>query len=143
MPGKLTATNASRLTLIVRLIAGPVFLSEGIQKWLFPAERGAGRFEKIGLPSPELLGYFVGTVEIICGALVILGLLTRLAALPLFVIMLVALATTKIPMGLSEGFWEMAHAMRTDWSMTLSTFYLLITGAGAWSIDRQLSRKPV
>jgi uncharacterized membrane protein YphA (DoxX/SURF4 family) len=89
---------------------------------------------------PELLGPFVGTFEIVCGSLVLLGLLTRLAVIPLLVIMAVALTTTKWPMLATEGFWNMAHESRTDWSMTLGSLYLLIVGAGAWSIDSRLSR---
>ena len=118
--------------VLVRLIVGAVFLSEGIQKFLFPAELGVGRFTRIGLPAPELLAPFVGTLEIACGLLVLLGLLTRLAAVPLIVIMLIAISTTKLPMLTSRGFWVMAHEARTDWSMLLSSVYLLIVGAGTW-----------
>ena len=71
---KIIQTDSSKTTIIIRLIVGAVFLSEGIQKFLFPAIRGAGRFEKIGLPSPEFLGGFVGTFEILCGALILMGL---------------------------------------------------------------------
>ncbi len=80
-------TDRAATTLLIRLMVGLVFLSEGIQKFLFPGQRGAGRFEKIGLPEPEFLGAFVGSLEILCGALVLLGLLTRLAAIPLLLIM--------------------------------------------------------
>src|SRR4030066_288418 len=95
---KIIQTDNSKATIIIRLIVGAVFLSEGIQKFLFPAIRGAGRFEKIGLPSPEFLGSFVGTFEILCGVLILIGLFTRLASIPLIVIMLVAIATSIITM---------------------------------------------
>ncbi|HLG55221.1 MAG TPA: DoxX family protein [Vicinamibacterales bacterium] len=72
----------------------------------FPDQLGAGRFLTIGLPMPELLGPFVGTFEIVGGGLVLLGLLTRLAAIPLLVIMAVALATTKWPILVDQGFWS-------------------------------------
>ena len=137
---KLLATRAPGAVVLVRLIVGTVFLSEGIQKFLFPSELGAGRFAKIGLPAPELLGPFVGTFEITCGALVLLGLLTRLATVPLITIMLVAITSTKLPMLASKGFWVMAHEARTDWSMLLGSLYLLIAGAGAWSLDARLGR---
>lgn len=127
--------------VLVRLIVGAVFLSEGIQKFLFPAELGVGRFTRIGLPAPELLAPFVGTLEIACGLLVLLGLLTRLAAVPLIVIMLIAISTTKLPMLMSRGFWVMAHEARTDWSMLLGSVYLLIVGAGTWSFDAVLMRR--
>jgi uncharacterized membrane protein YphA (DoxX/SURF4 family) len=78
---------------------------------------------------------FVGVFEITCGSLVLLGLTTRLAAIPLIVIMLVAIATTKVPILINEGFWKMAHEARTDWSMLLGSIYLLLVGAGAWSLD--------
>jgi uncharacterized membrane protein YphA (DoxX/SURF4 family) len=74
-----------------------VFLSEGIQKFLYPAELGVGRFQKIGLPNPEFLAPFVGTFEITCGILVILGFVTRLAVIPLFIISSTAILTTKVP----------------------------------------------
>jgi uncharacterized membrane protein YphA (DoxX/SURF4 family) len=120
---------------------GGVFLSEGIQKFLFPAEVGEGRFGKIGLPSPEVLGPLVGCFEIACGALVLLGLLTRLAVIPLLTIMAVALYSTKLPILLNSGFWKMAHEARTDFSMTMGSAFLLVTGAGAWSLDAWLSRR--
>lgn len=136
---KLTQTDASTTTVLIRLMVGAVFLSEGIQKFLFSAIRGAGRFEKIGLPSPEFLGSFVGAFEIGCGALVLLGLLTRLASIPLIVIMLVAIATTKAEVLATKGFWEMLHGSRTDWAMLLGSIFLLIKGGGYWSVDRKLN----
>lgn len=135
---KLIQTDNSRTTIIIRLIVGAVFLSEGIQKFLFPAIRGAGRFEKIGLPSPEFLGSFVGVFEILCGVLIILGLLARLASIPLIIIMLVAFATTKSEVYLEKGFWELLHGSRTDWSMLLGSIFLLIKGGGFWSVDKKL-----
>lgn len=90
---------------------GAVFLSEGIQKFLFPDQLGPGRFLEIGLPMPELLGPFVGTFEIVCGSLVLLGLLTRLAVIPLVVIMAVALTTTKWPD--ARGARLLAHGARS------------------------------
>ena len=120
---------------------GVVFLSEGIQKFLFAEKVGAGRFQKIGLPNPEFLGSFVGSFEVICGLLLLPGLLTRLATLPIIVIMLVAMATTKYPILLESGFWEMMHAGRTDWAMLLSSIFLLINGGGKWSVDYQWQKK--
>ncbi len=138
---KLVATRAPGAVVLIRLAVGSVFLSEGIQKFLFPGELGAGRFAKIGLPNPELLGPFVGSFEIACGAALLVGLLTRLAALPLITIMLVALITTKLPILLNKGLWAMAHEARTDWSMLTGSLFLLLVGAGAWSIDALLGRR--
>jgi uncharacterized membrane protein YphA (DoxX/SURF4 family) len=141
LPAKLTATKAPTAVLLIRLMVGGVFLSEGIQKFLYPAEVGAGRFAKIGLPSPEFLGVFVGGCEIACGALVLLGLLTRVAVIPLLSIMAVALYTTKLPILLKSGFWKMAHDTRTDFSMVMGSLLLLILGAGAWSLDKWLNKR--
>lgn len=138
---RLARSNASAAVVLIRCLVGAVFLSEGIQKFLFPDQLGAGRFLKIGLPMPELLGPFVGTFEIVCGSLVLLGLLTRLAVIPLLVIMGVALTTTKWPMLTAQGFWHMAHESRTDWSMTLGSLFLMIVGAGPWSLDARLASR--
>lgn len=139
---KLMNTRATGSVVLIRLLVGLVFLSEGIQKFLYPDARGVGRFEKIGLPEPEFLAYFVASFEVTCGLLIVLGLLTRLAVLPAITIMLVAIATTKIPMLSEDGFWQMAHAARTDFSMLLGSLFLLIVGAGYYSADAMLvSRK--
>ena len=127
---RIVQTDHSKTTIIIRLMVGLVFLSEGIQKFLFPALRGSGRFEKIGLPSPEFLGTFVGSFEIICGALILLGLFTRLAAIPTLIIMLVAIATTKVGILANDGFWAMMHGSRTDWAMLLGSLFLITKGSG-------------
>lgn len=132
---KLINTDNSSTTIIIRIMVGIVFLSEGIQKFIFPAIRGAGRFEKIGLPSPEFMGSFVGTFEIICGLLILLGLLTRFVSIPTLLIMFVAIATTKVEILTSDGFWEMMHASRTDWAMLLGSMFLIIKGGGKFSLD--------
>jgi putative oxidoreductase len=139
---RLLRTIAPTATVLIRVMVGAVFLSEGIQKFLFPEELGSGRFTKIGLPAPEILGPFVGSVEIIAGTLVLLGLGTRLAAVPLLIVMSVALATTKWPILVEQGFWGAAHEARTDWSMFLGSLFLLIEGGGPWSIDARLSQSP-
>ncbi|MGE5568303.1 MAG: DoxX family protein [Rhodospirillales bacterium] len=128
-----------RANILIRLMVGGVFLSEGIQKFLFPAALGAGRFAKIGIPLPELTAPFVGGVEVVCGTLLLLGLATRLANIPLIINMLVAIATTKIPILTASGFWAMAHEARTDYCMLLGSLFLLVSGAGSLSFDRALS----
>lgn len=134
-------TDNSKATILIRLMVGAVFLSEGIQKFLFADKLGAGRFEKIGLPNSEFLGPFVGSFEIICGLLVLMGLLTRLASIPLIIIMLVAIATTKAEALANDGFWEMMHGSRTDWAMLLGSIFLLIKGGGGWSIDGRINNE--
>jgi putative oxidoreductase len=137
---RLLTTTAPTTTVLIRLMVGAVFLSEGIQKFLYPDQIGSGRFAKIGLPAPDILGPFVGSVEITAGTLVLLGVGTRLAAVPLIVIMCVALATTKWPILVDRGFWAAAHEARTDWAMLLGSVFLLIQGGGGWSIDAHLSK---
>ena len=133
-----TARTAKALSLI-RILVGWVFLSEGIQKFLFPAQLGVGRFEKIGIPSPHVMAPFVGTVEIVCGILLLIGLFSRLAAVPLLGVIVVAIATTKIPMLAKSGVWSMLHEARADFSMLLGLLFLLITGAGTLSLDARRS----
>src|SRR3974390_1388240 len=103
-PSRVLGSTAPTATVLVRVMVGWVFMSEGIQKFLFPAALGVGRFAKIGIPAPQFFAPFVGVVEIVCGALLIAGLLTRLASIPLMIDIIVAIATTKIPMLLKSGF---------------------------------------
>ena len=131
MPG----TSSDSGAFLPRLIVGLVFLSEGVQKYLFPALVGTGRFEKIGFAHPAFWAYFTGAFEICCGFLILIGLLTRLSAIPLLIIMITAFVTTKWPILVDKGFWPMAHEYRTDFAMTLLLVYLLIYGAGKWSVD--------
>lgn len=135
---KIIQTDSNKTTILIRLMVGAVFLSEGIQKFLFPDKLGAGRFAKIELPNADFLGTFVGTFEIICGSFILLGFLTRLASVPLITIMIVAIATTKFEILANEGFWEMMHGSRTDWAMLLGSVFLLIRGGGYFSMDRKI-----
>jgi len=137
---KLLASNGSAALILIRLVIGGVFLSEGIQKFLFPAALGVGRFEKIGIPAPEVMAPFVGVVEIVGGVLFLVGFLTRLAAVSLIINMLVAITTTKVPILLKSGFWAMAHEARVDYAMLLGCIFLLIEGSGTWSLDARLTR---
>ena len=145
---RILATQAPCATVLIRLIVGGTFLSEGIQKFLFPDALGVGRFVKIGIPYPDVMARFVGICEIGGGALLILGLLTRLAAIPMIVNISVAIVSTKIPILLghgfwmfnlpkanSYGFWSMMHEARTDFAMLLGGIFLLIVGAGCFSLD--------
>ena len=149
--GKVIRTDAPKSVILIRLIVGAVFLAEGIQKFLFSADLGVGRFVKIGIPAPEIIAPFVGVVEIVCGSLIILGLFTRLATIPLIIDISVAIVSTKIPILLghafwrfslsklpSYGFWSMAHEARVDYAMLLGSIFLLIVGAGALSLDARL-----
>lgn len=141
MSNRLISTDNDKATILVRLMVGAVFLSEGIQKFLFADSLGAGRFRKIGIPAPDFFGPFTGTFEIVCGLFVLMGLLTRFAVIPLITIMLVAIFTTKATILANDGFWKMLHESRTDWAMLLGSIFLLIKGGGQWSIDNKLKSK--
>lgn len=148
------ATHAPAAVVLIRIMVGVVFLSEGIQKFLFPDQLGVGRFIRIGIPAPEVMAPFVGCVEIIGGSLVLIGFATRLAAIPLLINISVAILSTKVPIALGHGFWSfqlpklasygwwsMLHEARTDLSLWLGLVYLLIVGAGSWSVDRRLASR--
>lgn len=151
---RILASDAPKATVLVRLVVGLVFMSEGIQKFLYPGKLGAGRLAMIGIPGAEALGPFVGAVELTCGVLVLLGLLTRFAAIPLICVMTVAIVSTKIPILLGAGFWglslrelpsyglfPMLHESRTDLSMLFCSAFLLAVGAGPISLDAGMQRK--
>jgi putative oxidoreductase len=142
-PAKFFDNRAPAATFFIRLAVGGVFLSEGIQKFIYPEALGVGRFAKIGISWPAFTAPFVGIVEIVCGTLLIIGLLTQLAAIPLIIDMLVAIATTKVPLLMKSGFWAMAHEARVDYTMLLGCLFLVAVGAGPWSLDAGwTSRKP-
>jgi uncharacterized membrane protein YphA (DoxX/SURF4 family) len=105
---RIAHTTAPAAGILVRLLVGCVFLSEGIQKFLFPEALGVGRFVKIGIPVPEVMAPFVGVCEISCGALLIIGLATRFAAMVMAINISVAIAATKVPMLIHDGFWKAA-----------------------------------
>ena len=148
----LLRTSAPGSVVLIRVLVGVVFLAEGVQKFLFPADLGAGRFTRIGIPYPEIMAPFVGGAEIVCGALIILGLLTRLGALVMLINISVAIVSTKLPILLGQpvgsfslaklaryGFWSAIHEARTDLSMWLGSLFLIIVGAGVFSLDRLLT----
>ncbi len=150
----LMTTKAGPAVALIRLLVAWVFMAEGIQKFIYAEALGAGRFEKIGIPAPEVMAPFVGVVEILFGFLILIGLLTRLSAIPLLINISVAIVSTKIPILLASGFWgfslpmlprygiwSMLHEARTDFSMVLGLLFLLIVGGGKCSLDAWLSRR--
>jgi putative oxidoreductase len=151
---KVIETHAPRSTILIRFVVGIIFFAEGVQKFLFPGEVGAGRFAKIPIPNAEMTASVIGSLEIICGALVLFGLVTRLAVLPLIGIMLTAIFTTKIPILLGTeflgfslrkvsyyGVWGFLHESRTDLAMLFGSMFLLIVGGGRWSVDALLASR--
>ena len=144
-------SRAPSAVVLIRMAVGIVFVSEGVQKFLQPAALGAGRFAKIGIPAPEVMGPFIGIIETVGGVLVLVGLLTRLAALLLIADMAVAILSTKLPILFGHGYWRFAapsggkpglasmlHEARTDLSMLLASLFLFIVGGGRSSVDARL-----
>jgi len=148
---RLFETHAPSAVVLVRAAVAIVFVSEGIQKFLYAAALGAGRFAKIGIPAPDVMGPVIGFLEIACGALVVAGLFTRIAAMLLVADMTVAILSTKLPILIGHGFWGFAapsgktglwgmlHEARTDLSMWLGCLFLFIVGGGAMSVDARLT----
>lgn len=137
----LLGTTAPAAVIVIRILTGTIFLSEGIQKFLYPGNLGVGRFEKLGIIYPSITAPFVGTVEIACGILLLLGLMIRLATIPLLITMCVAIVSTKFSVLMESGFWKFAHEARTDYSMIMSLIFLLIVGAGSISLDNTIIKK--
>ena len=143
-------------TLLLRLMAGGVFLSEGILKFVY-TNQGVGRFTKLGLPWPQLTANFIACLEIGGGLLLIAGLLTRLIAIPFMIEMIVAIAVTKVGLYLGTsplpmppappklGIWAVLHETRSDYAQLLTTAFLFLAGPGRWSLDARTrgAQKPV
>ena len=141
IPETAWASRAANSVVLIRILVGWVFLSEGIQKFLFPDALGVGRFVKIGIPWPQVMAPFVGVVEIVFGSLLLIGLFTRLATVPLIINISVAIYSTKIVAFAKFGFWGTLHEARTDVSMLLGLIFLLLVGAGRWSVDERISTR--
>ncbi|MEU9602792.1 DoxX family protein [Streptomyces sp. NPDC048109] len=143
LQAKLTATSAPAATVLIRLYVGAVFLFEGALKFLRPDAQGTGRFDKAGIPAPGFFAPLDGFFEIGCGLLILAGLLTRLAIVPMIVNMLGALLITKLPIlwagarlfAGKSGWWDLAHESRTDLAQLCGSLFLLLAGAGALSLD--------
>jgi putative oxidoreductase len=132
--------KVSSAILAVRLLVGAVFFLEGIKKFLFPDQWGAGRFAGFGIPAPHVMGPFVGAVEIVCGLLVLMGLRTSFASIPLLAVISTAIVVTKIPILFKSGFWRMEDVGRTDYSMFMGLIFLLLAGSGCLSVDAWIFR---
>lgn len=122
--------------VFIRLAVGLIFFTQGVLKYTDP-HMGILRFTRIGFPFPGLTAHVVGAFEMVCGLMVLAGLFSRIASMPLLVIILTAIATTKIPelFRPEQGFWFMVSDTRTDFAMTMSLLFLLAAGGGPWSLD--------
>jgi putative oxidoreductase len=145
---QLAATRASGAVVLIRLYVGLIFLGEGILKFVRPESLGSGRFIKAGIPAGAFFANLDGAFEIGCGLLILVGLLTRLATLPMIVDMIGALGITKVPLlwGAAPlypkegGFWDFFHEGRLEIAMLCGSIFLLIVGAGKYSFDVRMSR---
>ncbi|MGK8558912.1 DoxX family protein [Nocardia gipuzkoensis] len=143
---RLTTPSAPAAVVLIRFYVGAIFLFEGIQKFLYPDQLGTGRFDKAGIPAPGFVAPLDGVFEIACGALILAGMLTRLAAIPMIVNMAGALLITKLPILWGDaplftkdsGWWDFVHESRTDLAILCGSLFLLLVGAGAWSLDARL-----
>jgi putative oxidoreductase len=138
-----TVIQPSGATILIRFYVGAIFLVEGVLKYLRPDSLGPGRFAKVGIPQSVLLANLDAFFEIGCGVLIIVGLFTRLAVLPMIVDMIGALTTTKFPLLWGSaalypgehGLWDFVHESRLEWAMLCGSLFLLRAGAGRLSLD--------
>lgn len=132
----------SRSILLVRLAVGLIFLTQGILKYTDP-NMGVNRFTRIGFAHPYFTAHFVGAFEIVCGFLILIGLLSRVAAVPLLIVICTAIATTKLPelSHPNQGFWFMVSDARTDFAMFCCLVFLISVGGGSWSLDARRARR--
>lgn len=137
---RILQTSNDGKMVFVRMIAGVVFVSEGIQKYLVVSLLGPSYFQDIGFGHPMFWSYFTGSFEIVCGLLVVAGLFTRIAAVPLLTIMITAYFTAKLPVLLDKGFLSFAQVYRVDYALTILIIMLLVYGAGRWSVDLRILR---
>ncbi|HEX8888031.1 MAG TPA: DoxX family protein [Pyrinomonadaceae bacterium] len=144
--------DAPTATILLRVMAGSVFLWEGILKFVY-VNQGVGRFTKLGIPAPAAMATFDGVLEIVGGVLIMTGFLTRLIAIPFIIEMLVAMLTTKIPLYLGTyplalppsppqiGFWAVLHEIRSEYAQLMTSIFLLIVGPGRLSLDALFARR--
>ncbi len=135
-------TEAPPTVLLIRIAVGLIFFTQGILKYIDP-NMGVVRFTRIGFPHPYLTAHFVGTFEVLCGILLLLGLWTRLASIPLLIVITTAIATTKVPelFRANQGFWYTVSDARTDFAMFCCLVFLISAGGGKWSMDGMLAKR--
>jgi putative oxidoreductase len=136
-------SRGPRSLLLIRLAVGLIFASQGVLKYIDP-NLGVNRFAKIGFPSPYFTAHFVGSFEVLCGVLLLVGLWTRLASIPLLIVITTAIATTKLPelFRAHQGFWYVVSDARTDFAMFCCLIFLILSGGGRWSLDAQVLERP-
>jgi uncharacterized membrane protein YphA (DoxX/SURF4 family) len=134
-------TEAPRSVVLVRIAVGVIFFTQGVLKYIDP-NLGAVRFTRIGFSHPYFTAHFVGTFEILCGLLLLLGIGTRLVSIPLLIVIMTAIATTKIPelFRANQGFWYVVSDARTDFAVFCCLVFLISVGGRGWSLDARLTK---
>jgi putative oxidoreductase len=145
---QLTSTRAPGAVVLIRLYVGLIFASEGVLKFLRPEQLGPGRFDKSGIPAPSFFAYLDGLFEIACGVLILVGLVTRLAVVPMIINMIGAILITKLPIlwgdaplySAASGGWDFLRESRVDLAMLCGSLFLFVVGAGVYSADAHIKR---
>ena len=120
--------------ILIRVIVAVVFITEGVLQLAYSSEYGAGRFARIGIMYPHVMGPLVGVVEIVAGAAVLANFYAGDAAIFLLAVIITAIITTKIPVLIGRplgpfalpknvtryGVLGFLHESRTDLAMLFS-----------------------
>ncbi len=142
---KLIATDNDRATAILRLVLGVIFFAHGAQKMLgwfggYGFTGTMGFFTSV-MHIPALFAFLAICAEFFGGLGLILGFLTRIAALGVFSNMIVAIAMVHGQFGFFMNWTgaQKGEGFEYHLLMLAVTTFLMIRGAGAASIDRMLS----
>jgi len=136
-------TENDNKIIFARIVTGFIFISEGIQKFMIVSMLGPAYFKEIGFGHPDFWSNFTGAFEISCGLLVCIGFLTRLASIPLLIVLAVAFFKVNLPTFLDKGFFAFAHEFRIDFALVMLLIMLVIHGGGKWSVDQKIFQKKI
>lgn len=116
-----------------RLTLGVIFIGSGWGK-LQNLAKVTEFFGELGIPAPAFNAVLVSSAELVCGALLLIGLLSRLAAIPLMVTMTVAILTAK-----RDALHSLADLVGfEEWTYIVLALWIAVAGAGPLSVDRLL-----
>jgi putative oxidoreductase len=142
MKKRILTTEPNKTFLLIRIMVGFFFLVGGVLKFIYPELQNTGYFERFGISAADTVANFISVIEIICGLMILTGLFTRIATIPLLIAITVTVFVGKSPILLEEGFWLMAHISRIDFAMFMGCIFLLINGSGFWSLDWKMQPDP-